>query len=744
MTPLETQACLMTEVLRMNKLTINLEYCHGITKLKETFDFSKKNKNAYAIYAPNGSMKTSFATTFEELSKGEQPKDSLYPNRKSVYEVKDENNQALVKENIVVLTPYEKPLEDLTSSEILLGKRELRMEYNKLISDAETARKALFKEIKTNSGLKTGLEEEFASVFTGASSEEDIYTALGRLQKEVSSQADAPFEKVPYETVFNDKVLAFFKEDDVKTALDSFLARYNELISNSMYFQRGTFEYFQAETVAKNLKEQGFFKAKHFVTLSGKEPREIKSQQDLVSVIAEERTKITDDGALRAKFDRIERLLTANKEMKEFRQYILSNEAILSQMVSITKFKQEVWKSYLRSHVLLYNDVVEKRDKAEKGVLDIVERAKTEITEWDDVLTTFRDRFVVPYKVGVRNKFDATIGRETPVLTFAYENLGEKTLIDRNQLLDVLSQGERKALYILDILFDVQVRIGKDQETLFVVDDIADSFDYRNKYAIIQYLMDISRNQKFKMIILTHNFDFFRTVCSRFVGHDRCFMASRDDATGLITLEAPIGVVNVFLNVLKEKFFTDAKKRIASISFMRSLVEHLRSEKNSDFIELTSLLHWKPTTASITQKQLDDTYKKIFADQSGQSWKDANEKVVEMIEREAKACLKPGTEINFEHKVVLAIATRFTAERFMISKISDDVWVAAITKNLTSSLFEKFKDKFPTDAKAIKILQDVLLMTPENIHMNAFMYEPIIDMSGDHLTRLYREVSELK
>jgi len=29
----------------------------------------------------------------------------------------------------------------------------------------------------------------------------------------------------------------------------------------------------------------------------------------------------------------------------------------------------------------------------------------------------------------------------------------------------------------------------------------------------------------------------------------------------------------------------------------------------------------------------------------------------------------------------------------------------------------------------------VVLMTPENIHLNSFMYEPIIDMSDEHLKR---------
>jgi len=34
-------------------------------------------------------------------------------------------------------------------------------------------------------------------------------------------------------------------------------------------------------------------------------------------------------------------------------------------------------------------------------------------------------------------------------------------------------------------------------------------------------------------------------------------------------------------------------------------------------------------------------------------------------------------------------------------------------------------------------------MTPENIHLNSFMYEPIIDMTDEHLKKLYEDVSKL-
>ena len=34
-------------------------------------------------------------------------------------------------------------------------------------------------------------------------------------------------------------------------------------------------------------------------------------------------------------------------------------------------------------------------------------------------------------------------------------------------------------------------------------------------------------------------------------------------------------------------------------------------------------------------------------------------------------------------------------------------------------------------------------MTPENIHMNSFMYEPILDLSDLYLKNLYEKVKEM-
>ena len=43
----------------------------------------------------------------------------------------------------------------------------------------------------------------------------------------------------------------------------------------------------------------------------------------------------------------------------------------------------------------------------------------------------------------------------------------------------------------------------------------------------------------------------------------------------------------------------------------------------------------------------------------------------------------------------------------------------------------------------VKMLDEVNIMTPENIHLNSFMYEPILDMDINELLNLYQRVKSL-
>ena len=220
-------------------------------------------------------------------------------------------------------------------------------------------------------------------------------------------------------------------------------------------------------------------------------------------------------------------------------------------------------------------------------------------------------------------------------------------------------------------------------------------------------------------------------------------MAAKTSA-GLSIKQAQ-GIKNPFVNDWKEAFFDDEKKRIASIPFLRNLIEYTKGTDDLDFVTLTSLLHWKTDSKSITQENLDRIYNSMF-DSTGES-SNGKEPVVTVIENAANSCIKGadgGNGMNFENKIVLSIAIRMTAERFMVRKINDEEFVNSIKSNQSQKLLKRFMRDFGGETTALDVIKRVVLMTPENIHINSFMYEPILDMSDEHLNRLYGEVQTLK
>lgn len=720
----------------MKKLAIDLENCYGIKRLQAQFDFT--NTSACAIYAPNGAMKSSFAQTFQDIVDGAISKDRIFPARANKRSIKDENGTDLAKENVLVVRPYDEVLGHSEKTSTLLVNPTLRKEYEALYAEIDDAKEAFLKALKEQSGSKKNLEKELSSTFTAR--DDQFYIALGRIKEEVSEQTDAPLANVAYDVVFDDRVLSFLGTKDFKTAIAGYIKKYNELLAASTYFKKGTFNYYNAATIAKQLADNGFFEAKHSVNLNADKKLEITTQKDLEDLIAKEKEAISNDKELKKKFADIEKLIQKNVTVRDFENYLSNHEELLVRLSNVAAFKEDVWKSYIKVRFESYQDLINKYQAAETRRKEIEEHATKERTQWEEVIDIFNDRFFVPFKLEATNRLSVILGQESMLsLGFTFLDGTEEAPIDRNALMQALSTGEKKAFYVLNILFEIEVRKKAGQETLIIVDDIADSFDYKNKYAIIQYLMDISDIVHFKQIVLTHNFDFYRTIQSRFVRYSHCFMASK--TATCITLEQAAGIQNVFVNDWKKSFHTNVRKKIASIPFIRNLVEFTRDATDADFIKLTSLLHWKMDSIHITVSDLDAIYNKVFSG-VGVSI-DGAKSVIELIEHEASECVKAPDGINFENKIVLAIAIRLAAEKFMVNKINDAVFVESIEANQTPKLLKKFRELFPSELKTSSIIQRVILMTPENIHLNSFMYEPILDMSDGHLRKLYGEIQSL-
>lgn len=718
----------------MNKLNINFQHCYGIKKLEKELVFSNRT---FAIYAPNGSMKTSFAKTFADLMNGEETKDLIYTDRKTVREIKDENNVELSKDDVFVIEPYnEKYFSDKEST--LVVEKELKEQYEKIYGDLEKEKNSFVKNLKSVS-QSTDCEEEVLSTFS-----ENEKETLFDIVERISQSIDDSYVKYSfrYNDIFDKKGNVKKFLDKYSKTLDEYIQQYDSLVSQSSFFKKSanTFGTYQANELLKSIEDNSFFEAGHSINLS--DDSKINSAEDLKGLLESEIKKIVSDEKLKKIFDTIDKAIGQNVELRAFKKVIEGDNSLLVHLKDYELFKRKVWLGYLSQ---MQNDIKTLLDfyTAKKEELSkIIKLAGDTATEWESAAEEFNNRFTgLPFKIKIKNKEDVILKTNAPVSEFIFDD-SEKRNVNREDLLRVLSQGERRALYILNIIFEIRARKKANQKTLLIVDDIADSFDYKNKYAIVEYLKDISEDDNFFQIILTHNFDFFRTILSRgIVSYGQCLISNKN-ALG-VTLEQASYVKNPFINDWKNNL-TDSKKLIASIPFVRNIIEYTQGDGDNDYLLLTSVLHLKQNSSSITVNDFKLIFEKNIQNVAFPASIDTSKNIIDAIFEAAEDCLTATQGANLEHKIVMSIAIRLRAEQFMKSRITDQAFVGGLdgTPNQTWVLFKKYEEEFNNEKESIDILKKVNLITPENIHINSFMYEPILDMGDDELRGLYKIVKE--
>lgn len=718
----------------MKKLEVNLKNCYGIGSLTKTFDF--EDGSVFSIYAPNGFMKTSFSKTFNDLSKKTPTTDLIHPHRTTLRDIKNETGIEVKAEEVFVIEPYNESYNSEKIS-LLLVNQTIKKKYDDALQKIGAKKDELIKKLKEMSGVngrKITLEDEMLELFEQSS----IYELLENLEIEVTTFGNKSLAHIVYEELFNDKALTFLKSGQISKQLKEYIEKYNELIQDSPILSKG-FNHYHAKTINKNLSDNGFFEAQHSVNLfNGTSREEISSFKELEDKIEIEKNRILSDPALNKKFDEIDSKLTT-KELRQFRDYLLENKEIVLQLGDLEKLQKSLWLAYLSESGQTYKEFIDAYRFNKTIIINAVEAAKQENTQWKEVVEIFNRRFVVPFTLVVSNQDDVILKQKEPSISFEFNDNVESTKsVDKALLLKVLSQGEKRALYILNILFEINARKKQGQETLIIADDIADSFDYRNKYAIVEYLKEVSQLENFNCIFLTHNFDFHRTISSRLkLKRNKKILVTKNGRA--LTLNIEKYQHNPF-----EYWFENLgnmKYVIAAIPFIRNLAQYCFQQ--NEFDQLTSLLHIKSDTNSFCLSDLESTYKKVI-NKPDLTIADHQKTVIDLIYELANEIEQDQHhEAELESKIILSIAIRLKAEEFMIAKINDQAFVDQIEKYQTAELLTRFKEDFSDEVSSISLLEQVSLMTPENIHLNSFMYEPILDMSPERLKNLYHDIKTI-
>jgi len=742
---------------KMDVLKLELENCYGIQKMNIPIDYS--NNNVAVIYAPNGTMKSSLAKTFEAV-RDDKPVEEKVFGFTSLCNITDEKGMKIHGDSVIVINPFDENA--CENQGMLMANDELRKRYLLIHKSIEEKKQHLYGQIKEKLKYSSRSSFDVKSVMLKDwnDSHKEEYRCLENIFNLIHNPLMACSlneDELDYNALFNDKVYSMIKTGKTSELIVEYEKKYNELVDKSLYMQKGIIDHNNYGNISNTLSSNGFFTANNEIKLNAKDGSTavvVKKQEELDELIKKEKEQVLNTKEIKDLFENINKAISKNKDTQAFNDFLQKHQGIVVEYKNIDEFKKKIWIKAFAGYESILQELLEEYKKAQDDLKKLRDEARVETTDWKKALDLFGERFYVPFLIEPSNQDDVILNMELPSFKYIFSDSRGKKEVAKDNLLNVLSTGEKRAYYILNMIFQILVSKKKGQEQFIVLDDISESFDYKNKYAIIEYISDIAEytdtngDKLFKILLLTHNFDFYRTIASRLTKRGNSYIAFSND--GEIKLEKGQYTKNIFANY-KERLIKKYSDNImiASIPFVRNLIEYTEDDDNTDYLLLTSVLHYKNDTRTITLKQIQNVFNQYWCKKENVAF--ASERETELIYDAIMAEADKIVDIEkleIENKLILSIAIRLKAELYMKDKILSDLSNGTdiindiySKKNQSAWLTKAYKKYFNDDV--MNTLELVAMITPENIHLNSFMFEPILDMSLKQLYGLYQNVKSL-
>ena len=743
----------------------HFENCYGLKQLNlPTIEFHNCNKAL--IYAPNGVMKSSLAKVFDDISKGEATSDRIFQGVISSYSITHYTSQYIYSssnpetvpnatDRIYVVNTFTDSFEFTKETvSTLLADETTRNEFNVLMARFSGTIRQIEEKLRVLTGLtKPNIKKKIIADLGMDSTSEwtDIFEKINAIYD--SREVLNFLNDCTYAELFNDKTMDIYRNPEFINSVDEYIENLDALLENNPILNN-RFTDRNAELLGKELEKNNLFNAQHTIRLKDG-VTVIHSIEEWNTAVQEQLDRVYSAPELSTVFQRLKRLLTANAEVTKLRDIIIAHREIIPVLRDINELKKQTWLDCVSKLDTPFSDFYDIISQYTVRVRELYEQASAQSERWQDVVNEFNRRFRVPFEVQIENKANFLLKDEAPNLTFKYTRGSvnqQSAILKKDELMVSLSTGEKRALYLLYILFDLE-RIRQQADAgggqfLIIADDIADSFDYKNKYAIIEYLNDLSQTRGIDLMILTHNFDFYRTVKLRLnVARKNCYIAQRNEE-GIVSITEFKYQRDFFKNVviegIKDGNISDDNKiklLLSSIPFYRNLCEYSGEDNKS--LKLTCFLHLKTNPLDTLSLKLSDLWDIIKPFLHNVPLRGTDEFYYDAITRIANQCAAVTTnEVLLDNKLVMAIAIRLKAEKFMKNIIiANGQNCIDASENQTREWFNIAHQFMTPEQRAI--IDEVNLITPENIHVNSFMFEPLIDVSDWTLKELYTKVSSL-
>ena len=672
------------------------------------------------IYSRNGTFKTSFSKTLYELSNG------------NISKIRDRISDELADLDIKIIDENDNEIIDLTNKFIVFS-RDIYENNNKKLSDytQEYELIAIDKEDKEylDELLSNGIEDSIIELNTACKKMDldyakvmDVLELNGNNKVEklielfelIAEADDNDIAQINLKKIFQ-KAYDVIDNEEFKTSVSNYIDVYNNRLNEKLF--DNDFNENNCFDLIGSLKKLSFLNEtkKRGIVMQGTIYYKIEEVEELISNIIKEIA--TDPQIIKANKELLKNIGTS-KESAVLKEEIINNPQLVQQL---SLGRKGIILSALKKSGIQYDYWITTLNKVKQELTKLLEKVKTKSSIFDEALDVYKSRFHPVFSIEIKNREESLLGLQMPTFIFRH-NRNKDIEIEEIKLYELLSSGEKTSLNIIKFL--VEYLANKNNNPFIVLDDIVETFDYANRYAFLEYINDLVRTGT-SIVILTHNFEFYKTVSSR-IRDLRKLEAHSDNGKIYISKNS-----NLNKNIEDILTINNLEQLLFAIPYIREANIILKNDTEL----FDSLLHYNQQTRTIKLGQITDLL--------GENAKinlelDTNKNYIETL-KEIVSDFKNIDDNNIVKKTILAMYLRIVLEE----KIIQDNY--SLLEGIDNFQLARIQDLYSNKLsdKTNSLIEKVQLSTPEFIHGNAFMYEPLIDIEAKYLMEIKEELDNL-
>lgn len=711
------------------EVKVKIKNAYGLDCFDEIF-FNKENINAYLIYASNGVGKTSLTKCIKDFQDNSIKEINPLTKERININIKTES-EFLIIESLLI--------EDLSYGMNFLVKND---ELVNLENNINIKKKEIFKDIEIQLKIyqkesNLSLLENFLFFYQTNKNKQKVI-----LPNEIKNHVNE---------IFNEKTFKFFSVKKNKQLFQNYLNKYNELLESSTIISKN-FDKESFQKLQTTLEEIKFFEIGKITFL--KSNQNFDKNEELTKIFDEDLAKIYNTEELKKIWNEIENKIIKNKGMIPLKNLLIHNNDLITLFNDYEKMLEAYILQMLHEKGDLIKELTEKILEYKRLLLVL----EDEIKIWENKFLNFKKMYSVPYNLEIKKIDGSILNQQIPTIKFNFiTNQGEKIEIEESKIWDYLSQGEKRTLYLLDVFYKIEEFQRKTNENKIIVfDDIIDSFDYKNKQTLIDYIVKLEKDN-FKLIILTHSFDFFRALNIKLKAVKSMIMKKElktNQKTQKKFMHQQLigyedGDIFSFINKNK-RIEEDIGYLFVNIVLGRQLAKY--TNKNNYNKYFINCLHMKKQTSNIKMQNVYQKICKFFSFKetiiiyTHEFYLDALDNYCEKL---ILSISMVGLKEDLKNKICLSLAVRLNLEKYIIAELQKHPENKQISKrinqieeNQTINLMQLYKDYYKD--KNSTLFNTINIFTAETMHLNAFVFENLFDVDINILISLFKELKGIQ